>query len=801
MKLHATKLTVFAACLAAGMASCLTRPVGEQPPTTKDNFLTTISQAQVDKVDILFMIDNSSSMGDKQQVLADAIPNLVQGLLRPNCVDTNGKPVGGQADPLGNKDNHYGCTKGSDPEFTPVSDMHIGIVSSSMGSFGGDVCPDSGRFNDHAHLLNLMKGGGTVPQAAPSNFLAWFPSSQDNQDEKRHPKPPNPTGDVATLNTAFQNLVVGVDQTGCGFEAQLESWYHFLIAPDPWVKIILDGNQKADFQDVDIDLLKQRAEFLRPDSLVAIISLSDEDDSSPDPLSVGGQGWAFDANQFPGSQVFRSDGKTTTAPRGTKICETAPLDPGCTSCGFAQTCNASDAACQKLKNDPNCQTNGGYFGPTEDQLNSRWSWQRVLPSYGIDPQYPLKRYIDALTKPNVPDRASEHDVQSAGGVRQVSKYTGTAKCTNPLFARTLPRAPGDELCALPKSTRTPDLVFFAHVGGVPNELLYKDLADPIGTRISPPNWKAILGQDPFNYDFTGIDPHMIESKNPRPGLPAPSTTRGDNGTDPIHGREWDTAGDDLQFACTFDLPQPRTCAQGDASCQCNDPSKNPPLCGAAANTQTKAKAYPTVREFMVVKALGDNGIISSLCPITLQGDKTSPRYGYNPAVAAIIERLKNALTKQCLPQALCYDAQLHPSIQKCDNGVVPCLVLAQLADPADKCENYTGVNGPLQPPAPDILQKFLDQQKQASGNTGVDGGVDLSKLPVCEIPQKADPNFGDCSKDPQIEWCYLTGASAGKCPQALVFSQGSAALGGARFSLQCIEQFSPGQAAGDQPAP
>ena len=65
------------------------------------------------------------------------------------------------------------------------------------------------------------------------------------------------------------------------------------------------------------------------------------------------------------------------------------------------------------------------------------------------------------------------------------------------------------------------------------------------------------------------------------------------------------------------------------------------------------------------------------------------------------------------------------------------------------------------------MQKFLDEQKQASGNTGVDGGVDLSKLPVCEIPQKADPNFGDCSKDPQIEWCFLTGASAGNCPQAL----------------------------------
>jgi hypothetical protein len=811
------KWAAFGLALGAAGAGCLTRPVGQQPPTTKDNFLTTISQAQVDKVDLLFMIDNSSSMGDKQQILADAVPNLVTGLLKPNCVDANGKPNGATADPLGNKDNHYGCAGGTDPEFTPVSDMHIGLVSSSLGSFGGDVCPDTGRFNDHAHLLALAKGGGTVPEAAPSNFLAWFPSSTDNQDEKRHPKPPNPTGDVAKLNAAFQSIVLGDDQTGCGLEAQMESWYHFLIAPDPWVKIILDPNQQADFQDVDIDLLKQRAAFLRSDSLVAIILLTDEDDSSPDPLSVGGQGWAFDANQFPGSQVFRGDGKTTTAPRGTSACAQNPGSPDCTSCGFAQTCNASDPACQKIKNDPNCQKNGGYYGPTEDQLNVRY--QRMKERYGIDPQYPIKRYVDGLTKPRIPDRANEHPVQTNGGKRQIGGYTPVAKCGNPLFSRGriqdgqvvagLPSAPGDELCNLVPSTRTADLVFFAVVGGVPNQLLYKKkdgsnaddntpttALDP-AQRVTPPNWKAILGTDPLNFNYDGIDPHMIQSISPRPNLPAPTAS---DTADIINGREWDTASDDLQYACVFDLPGGgRTCQAGDNSCDCNG-QKKPPLCNG--NQQIRAKAYPTVREFEVVRALGDNGIVASLCPLELTStDKLAPTYGYNPAVAAIIDRLKNALTKQCLPQALCFDAQLHPSIQKCENGVVPCLVLAQLADPADKCENYTGPNGPLHPPAQDILDKFLEQQRQASGNTAVDGGTDLSKLPVCEVPQKADPNFGDCSKDPGVEWCYLTGASAGKCPQALVFSQGSAALGGARFSLQCIEQFSPGQAAGDQPAP
>ena len=79
---------------AAG-AGCLARPVGTQPPTTKVNFTSTVSQQQVDKVDLLFMIDNSASMGDKQAILADAVPNLLVGLLQPKCVD----PATGNAAP------------------------------------------------------------------------------------------------------------------------------------------------------------------------------------------------------------------------------------------------------------------------------------------------------------------------------------------------------------------------------------------------------------------------------------------------------------------------------------------------------------------------------------------------------------------------------------------------------------------------------------------------------------------------------------------------------------------------------
>jgi len=41
----------------------------------------------------LFVIDNSLSMADKQNVLELSLPSFVTRLVNPLCVDTRGKPV------------------------------------------------------------------------------------------------------------------------------------------------------------------------------------------------------------------------------------------------------------------------------------------------------------------------------------------------------------------------------------------------------------------------------------------------------------------------------------------------------------------------------------------------------------------------------------------------------------------------------------------------------------------------------------------------------------------------------------
>lgn len=524
------------------------------------------------KVDLLLVVDNSASMADKAGLLSQSVGRLIEKLA-----------AGG--------------------------DLHIGVVSSSLGSFGGDVCPSAGDTDRRAHLQTTDKDGAPVA-AASQGFLSYASG-----------------GDLSGVITNTQKILNGVGQTGCGLEAQLETMYRFLSAPDPWSSVKTENGQ-ARYDGIDTTLLQQRAAFLRPDSLVTIVMLTDEGDSSVDPRSIGGQGWAFMNTQFPGSTVFRSDGKSTTAPRATSICKTDPGSADCTSCGFAATCAATDPACQKLKLDPECKINGGYWGPGEDQLNVRF--HRMKERFGLDPQFPLSRYINALTKVRVPNIADEHEVLPSGSFVKVGPYReGVASCTNPLFAAKLPAVMGDEICNLPVGPRDKDLVHFAIIGGVPSSL--------IAATGFPNDWNQVTGANPQSFDFSGLDPHMVESTVPRPGLPAPSSTRGDNGTDPVHGREYATNDDDLQFACTFSLPAPRTCSAQDPSCDCAR-SSNPPLCGINPGEQLKAKAYPTIRELLVARALGERGIVGSICPAV-------PANAYDGTMDAIAARVGPKLVK------------------------------------------------------------------------------------------------------------------------------------------------------------
>jgi hypothetical protein len=738
-------------------AGCLDRPVETFIPNLKTNFTTTVENKAVDKLDLLFMIDNSASMGDKQALLALAVPDMINELVTPNCVDTmTGNNVLGVS-----TNGSCAGVANSKIEFPPVHDMHIGIVTSSLGSRGGDECPDntqspvnnalSAHQNDNGELIN--RGGvaangivdptieGTVNDAkANGNFLAWFPSVPANMGATAPAQPlttvgpgtPSAAGNGdGTLIGDFSEMIEGVHEHGCGFEAQNEAWYRFLVQPDPFGTISVNSKGQSVVSGVDQTILQQRAAFLRPDSLVAIIVVTDENEEVTNPNAVFHQSWAFEATSFPGSG-------NGTAPEGTTTCqgnvtpETTPGTPkgdgpnssSCTSCGYSSTQGQSDfnTVCP----------NGGYLSQADDFPNIRFYHQKFR--FGVDAGYPTSRYTRGLTKTTVPDMCHETvggtgpnggcTTGPSGGPQ--STYVGdqsqNANCVNPLFAENLPTDPTKELCKLTLGPRTPDLVFYAAIAGVPHQLLQAKPGDmdsmgnvecaagsnaadcPQKNDLSAADWLLITGTDPENYDFTGADYHMVESTEPRvsgwkpdgntstantSNCPPPAAGAATNATDtcdPVNGREWATSKQDLQFACTFPLvdstgmPRTKDCTspqyQGACDCSAMSYTAGTQLCqigtgGTYTTTQVNGKAYPSVREMVIAHSMGSQGIVSSLCPIHTSpknGDMPpDPLFGYRPAVTAIINRLKNALNNTCLPQKLDPDPNC---------GSVPCLVIA-----------------------------------------------------------------------------------------------------------------------------
>ena len=97
-------------------------------------------------------------------------------------------------------------------------------------------------------------------------------------------------------------MISGVHEHGCGFEAQNEAWYRFLIQPDPFDHI--EATQLRDRfrvrSGVDAVIFQQRAAFLRPDSLLAVIAVTDENEDHYDPVSFYDEGWLFENYPWPG---------------------------------------------------------------------------------------------------------------------------------------------------------------------------------------------------------------------------------------------------------------------------------------------------------------------------------------------------------------------------------------------------------------------------------------------------------------------------------------------------------------------
>jgi hypothetical protein len=202
-----------------------------------------VSVTNIDKVDLLFVVDNSGSMAEEQAALIAQFPKLI-GVLAT-----------GDRDADGNND------------FPPAKNMHLGVVSSDLGLVGVtgiDKClglGDDGVMNDdpspqvpgcdQAYPRFLTYTAGIYTPEATANDLAC----------------------IATLGT-----------DGCGFEQPLETALKALwSADDALVTFLPDPQGNGAMGQGDNGGMN--AGFLRSNpveglSLLSIVLLSDEDDCS-----------------------------------------------------------------------------------------------------------------------------------------------------------------------------------------------------------------------------------------------------------------------------------------------------------------------------------------------------------------------------------------------------------------------------------------------------------------------------------------------------------------------------------------
>ncbi len=171
-------------------------------------------------VDILFMVDNSSSMGPLQQQLAagfDAFMNIIDSL-------PGGAP-----------------------------DLHVGVVSSDMGVGDDSIAGCNGQGGDRGRLQFAPRGACAQTNLAPDAHFIALRTEADGSRTTNYPG--------GTLAQTF-GCIAPLGELGCGFEQPFASVKHALdpaLAPP------------------------ENLGFLRREAFLAVIMVTNEDDCSASP--------------------------------------------------------------------------------------------------------------------------------------------------------------------------------------------------------------------------------------------------------------------------------------------------------------------------------------------------------------------------------------------------------------------------------------------------------------------------------------------------------------------------------------
>ncbi len=249
---------VVGALLGAVFVGCIDRPVKQVTSVTQSGVSETVANEGIDKVDLLLMVDNSNSMRENQTNIMSQFQTMIQTLTSPPCVSpTNMTP--------------HTCVAGDPtevPQYPPVADMHVGVVSSDLGTPGSSVpgCSNSDLGDDG--LLNPIRNGQALSHHEPwTTAPPTFGRPADCMDPNQFPafiSFTSGTTNATTFTHDFQ-CNAGLFVNGCGLESMLDAVYRALVIHDATDH---PGNTSPN------------AGFLRENALLAIVVLTDEEDGS-----------------------------------------------------------------------------------------------------------------------------------------------------------------------------------------------------------------------------------------------------------------------------------------------------------------------------------------------------------------------------------------------------------------------------------------------------------------------------------------------------------------------------------------
>jgi hypothetical protein len=247
-RLFVTQLVTLFPLLAVAplCSSCGARSGPEFRDAPRQDACTPV-RIEEDGVDVLFIVDNSGSMREEQASLVREVPRLVRAL---TTGDRNGDGI---------------------EDFPAATSLHVGVVTSDMGS--GDetnvrTCMP-GLGDDGILRRTILEPDGDCMPSYPSGTFAFMAGD-----------------DTAAFSTTI-GCMVNLGTMGCGYEQQLEAGLKAMTPtnPEEWTA---EGYTPPRFFDPETGLPNRlpghatgaNAGFLRPNSVLTLVLVTDEEDCS-----------------------------------------------------------------------------------------------------------------------------------------------------------------------------------------------------------------------------------------------------------------------------------------------------------------------------------------------------------------------------------------------------------------------------------------------------------------------------------------------------------------------------------------